>query len=397
MRRATAVIGANFGDEGKGLLTDYVVSRQRTGDDVVVVRFNGGAQAGHTVVTPQGVRHVFHHFGSGTFLGASTFLSRFFLVNPILWKLEAEALRALGVHLQDFSRFVDMSAHLTTPYDMLLNQELERLRGASRHGSCGLGIHETLVRNREAEFATHVLMSRATIRETLERIRIRWIPRRFAELTSKPPSKTFLERVASNEIRDHYLEDFDSFLRWNVLTASLPPGHLVFEGAQGLLLDQDNVNFPYVTHSKTGLHNVLQLCREADIEALEAIYVTRAYLTRHGAGPFPTEDSSLYFPDMTNTSNEFQGALRFGSLDPLELRHRVAEDLRTRGSFPVEVSVAVTCLDQVSDHMQTYFKLVQHVPIAFMVYGPTRQNVLYTPSAPAKKAEWSALAVEGAE
>ncbi len=78
--RCRAVIGANFGDEGKGLITDYLA---QTGGDVVV-RFNGGAQAGHTVVTPEGRRHVFSHFGSGSFAELPTFFSQHTIVNPIL-------------------------------------------------------------------------------------------------------------------------------------------------------------------------------------------------------------------------------------------------------------------------------------------------------------------------
>src|SRR4051812_30640034 len=87
--RVSAVIGANYGDEGKGLVTDYLAEE---GEGAVVVRFNGGAQAGHTVVTPEGKRHVFHHFGSGTFRKARTHLSRFFISNPALFRPEFEAL-----------------------------------------------------------------------------------------------------------------------------------------------------------------------------------------------------------------------------------------------------------------------------------------------------------------
>ena len=71
----TAIIGANYGDEGKGLLTDYYAAKSKHS---VVVRFNGGPQAGHTVVTPEGKRHVFSHYGSGTLAGAQTFLSKHF-------------------------------------------------------------------------------------------------------------------------------------------------------------------------------------------------------------------------------------------------------------------------------------------------------------------------------
>lgn len=71
--RARAVIDSNFGDSGKGLMVDYLC---QTGGEVVV-RFNGGANAGHTVVTPEGLRHVFRHFGAGSFYGVPTFLSSF--------------------------------------------------------------------------------------------------------------------------------------------------------------------------------------------------------------------------------------------------------------------------------------------------------------------------------
>lgn len=86
---ARVVIGANFGDEGKGLVTDWLCA-QGAG---VVVRFNGGAQAGHTVETPEG-RHVFHHLGSGTFCNVPTYLSQYFICNPILFLHELERLQA---------------------------------------------------------------------------------------------------------------------------------------------------------------------------------------------------------------------------------------------------------------------------------------------------------------
>ena len=78
--RARVVIGSNFGDEGKGLTVDYLC-HQGAG---VVVRFNGGAQAGHTVCLDR-LRHVFSHFGSGTLRGVPTYLSQFFIVNPIMF------------------------------------------------------------------------------------------------------------------------------------------------------------------------------------------------------------------------------------------------------------------------------------------------------------------------
>src|SRR5262249_552775 len=92
-RNATAVIGANFGDEGKGLAVDAIVALD---PDAAVIRFNGGAQAGHTVVAEDGRRHVFSHFGAGTLRGAATFLSRFFVVQPSIFAREPSNLPGSG-------------------------------------------------------------------------------------------------------------------------------------------------------------------------------------------------------------------------------------------------------------------------------------------------------------
>ncbi|GAF82360.1 unnamed protein product, partial [marine sediment metagenome] len=132
------VIGATFGDEGKGLITHHLASRH--GRDSIVVRFNGGAQAGHTVVTKNSKRHVFRHVGSGTFAGAATFLSQFFISNPILFLEELKELKNLKLKPKVY---IDPESPITTPYDMMINQMAEEFRGNQRHGSCGVGFAET--------------------------------------------------------------------------------------------------------------------------------------------------------------------------------------------------------------------------------------------------------------
>jgi adenylosuccinate synthase len=141
MKKIDVVIGAGYGDEGKGLMTDYLTGQQEKPSDTVVVRFNGGAQAGHTVQNDK-CRHVFKHYSSGTLHGATTCLSRFFVVNPLLWAEEYEALYRKSVwqrSLKGQRLLIDARAHVSTPYDMLYNQIIELSRGAARHGSCGVG------------------------------------------------------------------------------------------------------------------------------------------------------------------------------------------------------------------------------------------------------------------
>lgn len=149
--KAYAVLGANFGDEGKGLTTDYLASQQT--NNSIVVRFNGGAQAAHTVQTPLNQRHVFKHIGSGSFCNSATFLSEFFICNPLLFRNEYEQLLNYNLTPQIY---VHPQAIITTPYDMMINQIAEEHRGNNRHGSCGVGINETVERSVHPEFTLRV-------------------------------------------------------------------------------------------------------------------------------------------------------------------------------------------------------------------------------------------------
>ncbi|HJZ94683.1 MAG TPA: adenylosuccinate synthetase [Gemmataceae bacterium] len=369
--RATAVIGANFGDEGKGLLTDYLAAQDPAG--TVVVRFNGGAQAGHTVITPAGRRHVFHHFGSGSLAGARTFLSRHFIVNPFLWDKERKELPDLALPMH-----VDRRAMLTTPFDMLVNQEAERFRGNHRHGSCGIGINETVERC-GGPLATVVAdIDRPTrLRELLEGIAERSLSR--LEQLAVAPSPFFLEMVRSEALVASYLELCDQF-RWAEHLVDGPaalPGfrHVVFEGAQGLLLDERHRFFPHVTRSRTGIHNVARIAAEVGLQELEVVYVTRTYLTRHGAGPFPTERPGLSFPDPTNAPNEWQGALRFGDLDIPLMAESIANDLSDTGGLRVAPYLAVTCLDQVPGAVPVRIADACGLPLGYSSLGPSRDRV----------------------
>ena len=89
MPNVKVVIGSNFGDEGKGLMTDYFCAEaSKRNESCIVALCNGGAQRGHTVVTPDGIRHVFHHFGSGTFARATTYFGEEYILNPLAFRKE---------------------------------------------------------------------------------------------------------------------------------------------------------------------------------------------------------------------------------------------------------------------------------------------------------------------
>ena len=340
-----AIIGAGYGDEGKGLAVDAACAER---DNALAVRFNGGAQAGHTVVTPEGVRHVFHHIASGALAGAPTHLGPRFACHPMVFAEELDALGALaGAHEVS----IDPRAAVTTPYDVMVNQAIESARGRKRHGSCGMGFGETIERHETGRFAMEArhLGAPDQIARRVRAVRDEYVPQRLRALGLEP----LAGNLTAEAIVERFVEDARAMharvqiaMLAQVVTASTD---VVLEGAQGLGLDMDGADFPHVTRSKTGLAWAMEIAGEARLEAPEVRYVTRWYATRHGAGPLSDEIGAHergWIEDETNIANPWQGALRVGWLDCEALGRRVEEDLKAAPERPSKVSVLVTCMDQ---------------------------------------------------
>jgi len=347
--KAFGVVGAGYGDEGKGLMTDWLASLH---GGATVVRTNGGAQAGHTVVTPGGVRHVFHHVGSGALAGSPTHLSRFFVSNPVLFGREAAEVAAKGGNA---TVTADPRGLVTTPYDMMINQIVERARSGGRHGSCGIGFGETIERGLSAPHALTVAdLRRPHLRSVLLRIRDEWAPSRLLALGLEDIPQRDRDLLANDAILDRFLMEAEAFADAVAVRddASLGAGDVIFEGAQGLMLDQDYGAFPHVTRSNTGALNMAAVAREAGIGRIEVTYATRSYVTRHGAGPLAHEVDRLDFADVvdpTNVPNEWQGTIRFAPLDLDILSAAVRHDTARAEAEGVRIvpSVSVSCLDQI--------------------------------------------------
>lgn len=388
------VIGANFGDEGKGLMTDYF-AYQHPGETIVVLH-NGGAQRGHTVETPEGYRHVFHHFGAGTFAEADTYMAKKFLVNPILFRDEYFFLAKKAKNFNKRKIFINPNCLLTTIFDMLVNQAIEEDRGTAKHGSCGLGIYETLYRNQaDLDFKATLLKKKlnCTVKEFammsfnsrydfLEWVCRWYVEHRFNDFKLHHLSPTF-QKILTNPhiVIINFIDDFNfmiehsEFAEDNILQNYK---QVIFESGQGLLLDQHNMEyFPHLTPSNTGMQNPAEILSAIDYRGnVEACYVTRTYLTRHGAGRLDDECSKKSINsnmiDMTNVPNPFQDSLRYAQCTQKvkdAMMDRILADTRQAGCnqfFNIFPSLAVTHTNEKA----TYFRA------RYLSSGLTRNEVL---------------------
>ncbi|WP_330179881.1 adenylosuccinate synthetase [Nocardia sp. NBC_01503] len=313
--RHLIVVDLGFGDAGKGATVDWLCAPSSGLDVSAVVRFNGGAQAAHNVIAG-GRHHTFRQFGSGTFSRVPTFLSRYMLVEPIALAAEALALEQLGITDPLSLLSVDERALLTTPIHGAANRCREDARGAARHGSCGIGIGET---------ASYALAHDAP--RVADCLRPNILRRKLIALEEyyRPLLEGSGHRYDSI---DDLVEVYTEFARavailpGDQLAAFATTGRLVFEGAQGALLDEWRGLHPYTTWSTVEPRNARAMLARIDAPGY-VLGVTRSYFTRHGAGPFPTEDADLSIVERHNGTGEYQGDFRRGHLDPILLRYAI--------------------------------------------------------------------------
>lgn len=350
----TADLG--YGDAGKGSIVDFLA---RSGNVHTVVRYNGGAQAAHNVITPEGRHHTFAQFGSATFIpGVRTHLSRFMLLHPLAMLAEERALRALGV-VDAFQRTtIDRAALVITPYQQAANRLKEIARGAARHGSCGMGIGETmadwLTNGNRVIFAAD-LEDPAALQRKLNWMReakldqLQPLLERLPETPAAMAERRLLEDAGSVEIIADLFLSFAAQARLvepkHLGTLLRQPGAVVFEGAQGVLLDEWYGFYPYNSWSTLTFKNADTLLDEAGSAGdVYRLGILRGYMTRHGAGPFVSEDAALTasLQDYHNQNNPWQRAFRVGPLDLLALRYALEVVGKLDG-------LAVTNLDRMEE------------------------------------------------
>ena len=341
-----AVIGNNYGDEGKGLAVDYLTLSGHN----LVVRHNGGAQAGHTV-DKEDRRFVFHELSSGSFNGADTYWASTFL--PDLYKLEEEINNFAKVSSKPVKIFASPMCNITLLYDVYINQKREELRGSDKHGSCGMGIWEATKRSQNGFGVTLGEIRSSTASELatkLSKIEADYVSSKIAKfgISENLNLDTFeYATILKEAIEKHVVlvEDERALFMFY--------DNVVFEGGQGLLLDTERDDlWPHTTCSRTNLTNPAMILGEHGLKLDEAVYVTRAYLTRHGARPF-NEDMALEFEDETNIPNPWQDKMRFGRFESVSaLIERAVKD-RCDNCTEAETSLFVTHLNETCDKVLT--------------------------------------------
>ena len=347
------VVGAGYGDEGKGHTVADLI--EDGADPNIVIRFNGGQQAGHTVVK-DGYRHVFSNFGAGTMHNIPTYWSEYCTIDLAGMRTEYELLVKNGYKPV---LYIDPLCKVTTIFDMLKN------RSFLAHGTVGVGFGTTIERNLTMQFHAIDLMYDFVAVKKFELVR------------------EFYQYPVGQKDYDDFFDD----LMWfrdcpdiKIWQDDFEFENPIFEGAQGVLLDEAHGFFPHVTRSKTTAFNAFNLIDafELDCDNITVNYVTRAYHTRHGNGPFHETGELKLRDDVveSNQLNDYQGIFKKDILDLDLVRFAITTgtlDLRDHDHYH-HLNIVLTCVDH---HQEETFAVRESNKIV-MVNGEQLQDKLET-------------------
>jgi adenylosuccinate synthase len=311
------VVGAQWGDEGKGKITDLFAEHAD-----MVIRFQGGNNAGHTIVR-NGVKWKFHLIPSGIlYPGRLCAIGNGVVIDPKVLTGELDELRVKGVDVSGLR--ISANAHLIMPYHMLLDHEGEMKLGRLQIGTTRRGIGPCYA-DKAARLGIRVqdLLDEKILKK---KIVAAMEPKRLSlRPYAKSPELDLQSMTEAYLTYGHRIEQYIadvSRLAWDVLDGA---GTVIFEGAQGTLLDIDHGTYPFVTSS-----NVVAgaACAGAGVgpkDIQEVWGVAKAYATRVGAGPFPTELDDELGTAMREAGGEYGTttgrARRVGWIDLVALRY----------------------------------------------------------------------------
>ena len=317
---ATVIVGLQWGDEGKGKATDHLAPEVS-----IVVRYQGGDNAGHTVVLGEEVFRL-HLVPSGVLWGHITpVIGPGVVVNPATLIGELDGLAARGI---DVSRVrVSHAAHLVMPYHLALDRVREGRLGRDAVGTTQRGIGPAYAdRALRTGLRMEDLLDATALRRTLERV----VPEKNALLAQLGDAgQPFIVEALAEaalawgaRLRDHVADT--TALVQDALRAG---EHLLFEGAQGTLLDLDHGSYPFVTSSSPVAGGACTGGGLGPLQVTEVVGVMKAYTTRVGAGPYPTELTDATGERIAGRGHEFGTTTgrrrRVGWFDAVPIRYAV--------------------------------------------------------------------------
>lgn len=331
-------VGLFLGDEGKGSIVDFLTYSLSKN----IVRYGGGSQCAHNVMA-NGIHHTFSQFGSNLFSDSKILLTQFMIFDPLELIAEADDLQKKGI-LNPYEKvYVSEDCLVITPFQKICGQARELAR-SEKHGTCGKGVGETIkdsllfpqqvirIKDLDSKNLVHKLNVLRTIK--------------LDQIEQLPETDQIKERLSI--FREHEVEGMAKAIRELAYKINIVSGEKlltmiqesdnVWEGAQGSLLDPNFGFPPFVTKTNTTVQNAAELLTNKKFLKLG---IMRAYATRHGNGPFPTEDKSLNLEESHNQNNEWQGNFRQGHLDLVLTKYAVAMN---KGID----EIALTCVDKLS-------------------------------------------------
>jgi len=342
MNKFSIILGALYGDEGKGSVANNKCSDAK---NPLVVRFSGGHQVGHTVVYND-IRHVFSNFGSGTLKGVPTYWSEYCTVDPMGVFKEGNILRKLGPIPMVY---YNANALITTPFDKLMNLNDANFK---INGTVGVGFGTTIQRN-EDHYHLHM---RDLLYPTIRDEKIRLI-RKYYKAAFDLYDKNYHRIIDEEELK--FKEACDDLIQKHEIVNSINDvyfgnGDLIFEGSQGIMLDMDHGFFPNVTRSNTTSKNAFKIIDDIIFKdqhnIIDTYYITRAYQTRHGNGFLSNEDLDNSIikinPLETNVDTGYQGKFRRSILDYNQLKYAISCD-KYYNKYS-NSNLVITCTDHIN-------------------------------------------------
>lgn len=316
--KVDVLLGLQWGDEGKGKVVDVLTPRYD-----IIARFQGGPNAGHTLEF-EGKKYVLRSIPSGIFQdGKTNLIGNGVVLDPVLFREEAESLEKSGIPLRSILK-ISKKVHLIMPTHRLLDAANEKAKGISKIGTTGKGIGPTYTDkiSRNGLRLGDTLLS--DFRERYAKARDRHIDM-LAALGEKPDTAE-LESKWMDAIE--YIKTFDIVDSEFFINRALADGKSVLcEGAQGTLLDVDFGSYPFVTSSNTITAGACAGLGVAPNRIGDVYGIFKAYCTRVGSGPFPTElfdETGRLIRDLGHEYGAVTGReRRCGWIDLVALRYAI--------------------------------------------------------------------------